>query len=77
MSDNDTDDRRPSGPRFIRLPEIERLTSLRPSAIYNRIQAGTFPAPRKLSSRCSVWLESEILAWMHRQPTAASLRDVS
>lgn len=61
-----------SAPRLIRFPEVERITSLKRSAIYARIATGEFPAPRALSARCTVWLESEILDWIQNRPLSAA-----
>ena len=49
--------------RFIKLPEVQRKTSLSRAAIYKRMARKAFPAQVKLGST-SVWLESEIDAWM-------------
>lgn len=54
--------------RFLRLADVTRMTSLRASALYTRVASGEFPQPLRLSPRCSVWLEHEVLAWMDRQP---------
>ena len=51
-------------PRLIRLPEVENKVGMRKSAIYAKIQAGTFPAPLKLNSRMSCWPESTINEWI-------------
>jgi prophage regulatory protein len=32
------------------------------STLYRKVQAGTFPAPFKISERCSGWRESDIRA---------------
>jgi prophage regulatory protein len=61
-------------PRLIRLSEVERLTGLRRSTIYLRISRGEFPAPRRLTTRCSAWLESEIADWVRSRPVAKSVR---
>ena len=63
----DTNTQRPLS-RKIRLPEVERVTGLRRSAIYKRIAAGEFPQPLRLSSRCSVWCENEIRTWIEAIP---------
>jgi prophage regulatory protein len=55
-------------PRLLRLPDVERLTSLRRSAIYLRVARGDFPEPLRISDRCSVWKEAEILAWIESLP---------
>jgi len=67
-----TNDSQPS--RLLRLPDVERLTSLKRSAIYNRINRGEFPQPLSISARCSVWRESEIVAWMAALPRGVGPR---
>lgn len=49
--------------RLLRLPDVERLVGFKRSAIYSRIEAGSFPQPLK-SGKISVWRESEVLAWL-------------
>lgn len=50
--------------QFIRLPRVSELTCLEKSSIYARMAEGQFPQRVKLGARCSVWLESEVLAWI-------------
>lgn len=51
--------------RFIDRREVERLTGLSRSTIYERMRAGTFPKARREPGWSSVWwLESEIREWM-------------
>jgi predicted DNA-binding transcriptional regulator AlpA len=49
-------------PRLIGLAEVTRLTSLRKTSIYERIDTGEF-RPCKLG-RKTVFSESEIVAWV-------------
>lgn len=51
-------------PRLLRLPEVIKRVGLRRSAIYQRMSEGRFPKSRSLGPKCSVWLESEINAWV-------------
>lgn len=53
---------RPS--RLLRLPEVMDRVGLRRSAIYQRMSEGRFPKCRTLGAKCSVWVESEINAWI-------------
>jgi prophage regulatory protein len=57
-------------PRLLRLPEVERLSGLRRSAIYAAIKRGQFPKPRKLTAVASAWLEPEIRQWIETRPLA-------
>jgi len=49
--------------RFIRLCEVRRISGLSRSQIYALAKNGRFPAPIKLSTRCSAWLRSELAEW--------------
>ena len=49
--------------KFLRRKQIEELTGLARSTIYDRIKAGTFPKPVKIGGRAVAWLQSEIDAW--------------
>lgn len=50
--------------RFLRLPEVQERTGFSRSFIYKGVNDQTFPPPRKVGGRASVWLESEINDWM-------------
>lgn len=50
--------------RYIRMKETCRKTGLSKSTIYERISAGTFPAPVRLGERAVAFIESEVEAWM-------------
>ncbi|MHB1870214.1 MAG: helix-turn-helix transcriptional regulator [Steroidobacteraceae bacterium] len=60
--------------RLLALPEVERLTGLRSSALYLRCQRGEFPQPLRISSRCSRWRESEVIAWIAALPRGVGPR---
>lgn len=51
-------------PRLLRLPEVMDRVGLRRSAIYQRMSEGRFPKCRSLGPKCSVWVETEINAWI-------------
>ncbi len=59
-----------SVPRLIRLPDVEHMTGLKRSAIYQRIQRNEFPPPRRVTGRCSAWLESDVAEWVLSRPVA-------
>ena len=46
------------------LADVVRKTTLRKTAIYAAIKAGTFPKPFKLGNSRSAWLESAVDAWL-------------
>ena len=66
MSDSET--------RLIRLPEVSRLTGLGKSQVYALANASKFPAPIKLSERCSAWQESEVRAWIAERISARNAK---
>jgi prophage regulatory protein len=57
--------------RLIRRSEVEALTGLRRSTIYNHIKTGRFPPPVKLGSRSVAWLEHEVGAWIAARVVAS------
>lgn len=59
-----TDPTASAAPRLLRLPEVISRVGLRRSAIYQRMSEGRFPKCRSLGAKCSVWVESEINAWI-------------
>ena len=50
--------------RLLRLPEVQRLTGLRRSAIYEQMQRGIFPRSVKVGPRAATWSEAAIQAWI-------------
>lgn len=50
--------------RLLRLPEVERLTGLRRSAIYEQMQRGVFPRSVKAGRRAATWSESAVQSWI-------------
>lgn len=53
-----------SGDSILRYPDVRARTSLSRSTIERRVQAGTFPAPIKLSPGLLGWYESDINEWI-------------
>jgi prophage regulatory protein len=63
------------GDRFLRRPEVERITGLSTSTIYHRIQHDPdWPKPIPLGPNTVAWIESEVLAWASRQVERARRR---
>lgn len=50
--------------RILRRKQVESRVGLSRSTIYDRIKAGTFPAPISLGAKAVGWLESDISAWI-------------
>ncbi|MCW2410848.1 MULTISPECIES: helix-turn-helix transcriptional regulator [unclassified Sphingobium] len=51
-------------PRLLNIAQVKERTALGKTAIYARIKLGIFPAPVRLSQRCSRWREEEINNWI-------------
>lgn len=49
--------------RILRRPEVEALTGLSCSTIYERMSLGTFPRAVPLGLKSVGWLEHEVIAW--------------
>lgn len=54
---------------ILRRKRVEARTGLSRSSIYERVRAGTFPAPISLGARAVGWIESEIDDWLTEQVT--------
>lgn len=50
--------------RLLRLPEVERLTGLCRSTIYDQMRKGIFPSSVKTGQRAAAWPESAVQAWI-------------
>ena len=49
--------------RFLRLPEVRRITGLSRSQIYRLQAAGQFPHHVKLGASASAWVDTEVVQW--------------
>lgn len=55
----------PAGPgKLLKLAEVEARVGLKKSAIYQRVAAGTFPAPVSIAAKASRWRESDVEKWL-------------
>nr|SPS05717.1 Phage transcriptional regulator, AlpA (modular protein) [Candidatus Nitrotoga fabula] len=61
------------GNRFIKLKEVQQLTGLSRSSIYQFIQDGTFPKQIRTGERAVAWIENEIHRWMNDRIAASNL----
>ena len=52
---------------ILRRKQVEARTGLARSTIYERIKAGTFPAPISLGEKAVGWIEAEVDAWLQAQ----------
>jgi len=53
-----------SNERLLRLPEVTERVGLKRAAIYQRIAAGTFPAPVAIGIRARAWPASDVDRWI-------------
>lgn len=53
--------------RILRLPEVQAKTGLKHSAIYQRINDGTFPRPVPLGAKARGFVESEVNDWIEQR----------
>jgi prophage regulatory protein len=53
--------------RFLRLPDVEHAAGIKKSTVYQLVREGKFPAPIRLTRRCSVWTESAVLNWVNER----------
>ena len=50
--------------RFVREPEVKRITGLSRVTRWRMERRGEFPRRRRISTNAVAWLESEIAEWM-------------
>lgn len=53
--------------QLLRRPEVERLTGLPRSTLYERIAEGSFPKQIRIGRRGVRWRSSEVEAWIQLQ----------
>jgi prophage regulatory protein len=54
--------------KILRLPEVLAMVGIGKTALYQRINNGTFPAPIKIGvGRASGWVQAEIIQWLAEQ----------
>lgn len=59
----------PDGDRLMKIDEVSERVALGKSAIYSKIQEGSFPAAVRLSPGAVRWRKSEIDAWIRDLPS--------
>ncbi len=60
----------PQDDRFLREPEVKRITGLSRVTRWRLENRDEFPKRRRISSNSIAWLASEIRAWMAERPAA-------
>ena len=58
--------------RLLRREDVEQVTGLRRSSLYERVAGGSFPAPVKIGKRAVRWRYGDILEWIENLETAES-----
>lgn len=58
--------------RHLRRPQVEALTGLSRSTIYDLMAKGAFPRPVKLTGRAVAWPESAVAAWLAERAEASA-----
>ena len=57
--------------RMMRRPEVERVTGISTSTLYEMIKCGEFPVPVRLRRRAVGWPEAAVSEWLASRPTAS------
>lgn len=55
---------------ILRRREVERLTGLARSTIYQYVKGGVFPAPVRLGARAVGWRYADVLDWINSRETS-------
>lgn len=55
--------------KHYRRKEVQALTGLSRSTIYDQMSRGLFPRPIKLTGRAVAWPESSLSAWLEARST--------
>ena len=58
--------------RLLRLPEVQRLTGLGRSVIYQQMRDGVFPRSIKIGPRAASWSEAAVYGWIQQRLATAS-----
>lgn len=58
--------------RLLRLPEVQRLTGLGRSVIYQKMRDGMFPRSIKVGPRATSWSEAAVHGWIQQRLAAGS-----
>ena len=56
--------------RLLRLPEVQRLTGLGRSVIYQQMRDGIFPRSIKVGPRAASWSEAAVHGWIQQRLAA-------
>jgi prophage regulatory protein len=53
--------------RLLRRPQVEEMTGLSRSSIYEKMNDGTFPKCIKIGEKAVSWIEQEVQDWIRAQ----------
>ena len=53
--------------KLIRIPRVMELVGIKKSTVWLWVKQGKLPQPKKLSSRVTVWKESEVLEFIENE----------
>jgi len=53
--------------RFMRKPEVRKVTGLSDTTIWRMERRGEFPRRRRLSQKAVGWLSDEVFSWMENR----------
>lgn len=57
--------------RHYRRSDVEKITGLSRSSIYDMMSRGEFPTPVRIGRRAVAWRESELSAWLAQRDLSA------
>lgn len=57
-------------PQVYRRREVEKLTGLSRSTLYEQMAKGRFPRPVRLTQRAVAWRAEDVAEWLASRPTA-------
>lgn len=66
--------RKKVGVRLLKRCQVEEMTGLSCSTIYEGMDAGWFPRPVRIGPRAVRWYEHEILEYIKKRPRGGSSR---
>ncbi len=61
--------------RAVRAKEAAKILSIGVSTFWNWVSQGKLPRGRRLSSRCTVWLEKDIMSFLDNANECGSTKD--
>lgn len=57
-------------PQVYRRREVEKLTGLSRSTLYDQMAKGCFPRPVRLTQRAVAWRAEDVAEWLASRPSA-------